>query len=202
MGQDGFRWPKGRICEGHPVRVEALDDLVWEATKRLIEQPKVVFDEYTHRLNRRSQTKTTIESMIAKKKKEARRLEQEKERLLDLYQGGSITKNEIEFRIERLRARIKKSEDEQALILRNMDQNSSQLRLIDQFDTFKNKIASRLNELSFEERKQVVRLLVTEVIADTKKDELVIKHTIPAEKSSLLCLGRNDGALINTHFWV
>jgi len=41
-GQDGYRWSGGRVCSGHPIRVEVLDDLVWEQTCRLIEQPELV----------------------------------------------------------------------------------------------------------------------------------------------------------------
>jgi hypothetical protein len=90
------------------------------------QQPKVVFDEYTQRLRRRSKSKSDLEVVLAKKKKETRRLDQEKERLLDLYQSGSITKREVESRIEKLRSRIQKSEDEQNLLRRDMDQNSQQ----------------------------------------------------------------------------
>jgi site-specific DNA recombinase len=32
-GQDGCRWPQGRVCSGHPIRVEALDELVWDQTQ-------------------------------------------------------------------------------------------------------------------------------------------------------------------------
>jgi site-specific DNA recombinase len=45
MGQDGYRWPNGRVCPGHPVRVEVLDDLVWEHTRELIEEPAMVLSE-------------------------------------------------------------------------------------------------------------------------------------------------------------
>lgn len=41
-GQDGHRWKEGRLCTAHPVRVEALEDLVWEQTCKLLAQPELV----------------------------------------------------------------------------------------------------------------------------------------------------------------
>lgn len=49
MGQDGHRWSEGRVCQGHPVRVEVLDDLVWNQVKKLLSSPEIVLQEYIRR---------------------------------------------------------------------------------------------------------------------------------------------------------
>lgn len=41
-GQDGYRWKDKRVCGAPPVRVEAIDDLVWEQTCKVIEHPDLV----------------------------------------------------------------------------------------------------------------------------------------------------------------
>ncbi|MBK7963272.1 MAG: recombinase zinc beta ribbon domain-containing protein [Bdellovibrionales bacterium] len=51
MGQDGHRWSTGRVCSSHPVRVEVLDELVWQQVQTLIEQPEIVVKEYTRRMD-------------------------------------------------------------------------------------------------------------------------------------------------------
>ncbi len=144
MGQDGWRWPTGRACTGHPVRVEALDDLVWEAVKRLIQEPQVVVDEYMRRVNRGRRTEASLEGIIAQKSRVIRNLELEKERLIDLYQGGSVSMKEIAERLTKTRNKIKTAEDEQRLLRQEVERNGAQLKLVEQFATFRSKIMDRL----------------------------------------------------------
>ena len=100
MGQDGYRWPsKERVCSTHPVRVEVLDDLVWEQTVRLLEEPQTVLNEYANRVNEPENHKQSLEKLILKKTQEIRQAEKEKKRILDLYQSGVLELSEIESRL-------------------------------------------------------------------------------------------------------
>jgi hypothetical protein len=58
------------VCSGHPIRVEALDDLVWEQTQQLIQAPEVVFQEYSRRVHAKKQGDLDITSLLMKKQKE------------------------------------------------------------------------------------------------------------------------------------
>ena len=64
MGQDGHRWTNGRVCSSHPVRVEALDDLVWDQTRRLIEQPELVLKEYAARVEKKQRQQSEFKNLI------------------------------------------------------------------------------------------------------------------------------------------
>jgi len=48
--------------------------------------------------------------------------------------------------------------------------------------------------LTFDEKQQVVRLLVDEVLVDSVNEQLVVKHVIPLDKSFPLRSGRNGGS--------
>ena len=141
-----------------------------------------------HRGKRRA---ASVEAILREKSREIRRHEQGKERLLDLYQGGFVQMNEIETRLATIRHKIKEAEDEERMLRQEMERNSGQMRLIEQFSTFRSKVIDRLDCLTFAERKTLVRLLVKEVIVDTNADELTIKHVIPGDEAERLCLGRN-----------
>jgi site-specific DNA recombinase len=181
-GLDAHRRPQGRVCTGHPVRVEIIDDLVWDSTKRLVQEPRVVLDEYTRRLGAQEGEAASLEAIANEKDKEMRRLEHEKQRLLDLYQAGSIPLKDIETRLAKIRTRIKNAEDERNMARADIDKRQGQLRLIESFETFQTKVATRLDKLSFAEKKELVRLLITDVEVDTKKDKILIRHIIPADK--------------------
>jgi site-specific DNA recombinase len=102
-----------------------------------------------------------------KKQKEIHNQELEKKRLLDLYQTGIISLEEITPRLEAIRDRIKNIQQEYALLEEEKHREQKQLQLIEQFSTFQKKFSSRLGSLTFEEKKQVVRLLVDEVLVDS-----------------------------------
>ena len=189
MGQDGHRWPNGRVCSSHPVRVEVLDDLVWEQTVKLIKDPQTVLKEYTNRLHEKQNTQQSLADLILKKRKELRQINYQKERLLDLYQKGSLNLSEIESRLQKLRGKIKQLESERLSLEHEQKQDNQQLQLIDQLQEFQKKVSSNLNLLNFEQKKEIVRLLVREVEVDIKAEEITVRHVVPKPKRLPLCTG-------------
>jgi site-specific DNA recombinase len=190
-GQDGHRWANGRVCSAHPVRVEALDDLVWEQTRRLLEQPDLVLKEYATRVQRKQRQQSEFKDLLAKKRRDSKQHVLEKERLLDLYQTGRISLAEIEPRLKAIRAKIKKIQDESALLEKEEKEETHRLQLIEQFAGFAQRMSANLSTLSFEERKQIVRFLVEEVVVNTRTDEITVRHVLPLDKKFPLCKGGN-----------
>ena len=71
----------------------------------LLQHPEVVLREYTQRVNNQQTQSTMVEALLRKKQKESRQQEGEKQRLLDLYQAGSISLEEIAPRLQDIRTR-------------------------------------------------------------------------------------------------
>ncbi len=186
-GQDGHRWANGRICNGHPVRTETVDDLVWEQVKELISNPGLISDEYSQRLKGAKDSSTTI----SKKKSQLKKLDQEKERIIDLYQDELIEKEELKPRISTIRSKSKKLAQEIEFLENQEAEQRGFLTIVANFREFSDKIKVRLGDVKFEERKQLVRLLVEEVKVDTIKEEIQVKHIIPTSKKYPLCSGRD-----------
>jgi len=199
IGQDGHRKPQGRGCAGHPIRVDVLDELVWKQTQQLIQYPELVFEEYSHRIRSKRKGELNLTSIMIKKKKEIHNQELEKNRLLDLYQTDIIPLEEIKLRLDRIRDRIQRIEQEYTLLEAEKQREQKQLQLIEQFSTFQEKFASRLGELTFDEKKQVVRLLVEEVLVDSVNERLTVKHVIPLDKSFPL-RSRSPGSAVYPRF--
>ncbi len=181
-GQDGYRWPNGRVCSAHPVRVEAIDDLVWEQTCRLLEQPELVLQEYTRRTQKKQRQQSDVTELLAKKKREIKHQDQEKERLLDLYQTGHVSLPEIESRLKSIRARLKKLHEECTLVEKDAREEHHRLQLIEQFATFTQRMTTNLSTRSFVERKQIVRLLIEEVLVNTATEEITVRHILPMDQ--------------------
>jgi site-specific DNA recombinase len=186
-GQDGHRWKDGRVCTAHPIRVEALDDLVWEQTCKLLEHPELVLQEYTRRAQQKQRQSSEATALLAKKKRELTQQEVEKERLLDLYQTGHVGLTEIEPRLKSLRAKLKKLHDECALVEKAAQEEHPRLQLIEQFAVFTKRMNTNFSTLSFAERRQVVRLLVEEVVVNTSTEEITVRHILPVDQTFPLC---------------
>jgi len=185
MGQDGHRWPDGRVCKGHPVRTEAIDELVWESVKGLVLDPQALIEEYQNRLGRPSQ-----EPIIDSKIIDLKRLKAERSRLIDLFEIGLVEKDEIESKLKSNKAKIEQIENEISYLKKEKREREQVLTVISNLEDFSSKIKENLDELDFERKKQIVRLLVEEVEIDTIKEEINVKHIIPLDnRKCQLCSG-------------
>ena len=75
-------------------------------------------------------------------------------------------------------------------------QDNQQLQLIDQLQEFQKKVSSNLNLLNFEQKKEIVRLLVREVEVDIKAEEITVRHVVPKPKRLPLCTGSTITAAV------
>ena len=190
-GLDGYRWEDGRKCGGHPVRVEVVDELVWDQIKKLIKQPRVVIREYTQRSDNVAQSGSTTEDLLRKKEQELRRIENEKERMLDLYQLGEVSLDEIKDRLAKLRGKVEIKQAEVGELRKDLRVEKQRLTLLESLEQFTSKLANNLETLSFEEKRKLVKLLVSRVYIDTKKEKITVQHIVPLEDLSQLRTGRN-----------
>jgi site-specific DNA recombinase len=190
MGQDGYRWPQGRVCKGHPVRTEAIDELVWESIKGLLLSPQTLFDEYQRRLEENGSKKTIIDE----KKIEMERFGRERSRLIDLFQSGLIEMTEIESKIKSIRSKLEQLEHEIDYLKNEEMEKERVLIIIRNLEDFSHNIKKNLNNPPFEEKKKIVRCLVDVVEVDTIKEVINVKHIIPLahQKSYRLCPGSTN----------
>jgi hypothetical protein len=132
-----------------------------------------------------------VKELLTQKKREIKQRELEKERLLDLYQTGQVGLKEIELRLKSLRAKITKLQNECALVERDAKEEHHRLQLIEQFASFTQRMTTNLSTLGFAERKQIVRLLVEEVVVNATTDEITVHHILPINQTFPLCKWRH-----------
>ena len=187
-GQDARRWPNGKQCPGNSVRTEVIDELVWDATKRLISSPEIVMNEYVNRIEKRGNKTVSREQIHNKKTQELKYAQREKERILDLYQLGTVALEEIQPRLQGIRTKMERISQELDFLKRDEELEVKRLHVIQRFEDFCSTIATNLEELPFADRKKILCLLVTEIIVDTSIGEISVNHILPVEKNSFrLC---------------
>src|SRR5882672_3836241 len=163
-------------CTARRVHAEELDRVVWDAITSWIQSPEMLLREVeawrTSRtgLAHANRDRARIEGLC-------RRLDQQIGRLIDGYQRGAITIDELKARRERLEAErdaARKRGEELAaeeMVRTRVD------RMAQELEEFAASIRDGVNDLDFQGRQQLVRLLVERVVVIG--NEIAIEHAIP-----------------------
>jgi len=178
MGQDGYRRAEGKVCKGHPVRVEAIDDLVWQSLKDLLLEPEIIIGEYQRRLN---SIQINHEEILFQKNNEIARVKKERDRLIDLFQSGLVEKNEIETKLKNIRSKIDQLSGEIHYLMNQENESKKLLTVIRNLDDFSNNINKNMDSHTFEEKRKIIKFLVEEVEVDTLNETIKVKHIIPLD---------------------
>ncbi len=180
------------------MRVEAIDELVWESVKQLLLDPSKVLEEYGTRLSKA--TSNDDESKASAKIAQLKNLAFEKKRVVDLYQSGLLDKTEVGPRLEKIASKSNKLTQEIDFLQRQSDERNALLTVVRNVADFVSKIHKNFL-CTFDDRRKIIKLIVEEVSIDTEKEEINVKHIIPTDpKKFPLCPGTNRSPLRCTEF--
>ncbi len=175
-GIDSWRRPQGAVCDNPPVRADELDAAVWREVLALLENPQLVRSEIDRRIAAANDTVSNdrrTEALRAESSRNQTRMR----RLLDAYQEGLVTLDELRDRNAPMQTRQRAVLSElDALRTAKLDRQS-QFALATTVERFLTRMREAAGSLSIVERQRVVRLLVREVRIG--KDSVTICHSIP-----------------------
>jgi len=157
VGSDAYRFGGSRICQNKQVRTDLLEDAVWAEVMRLLNNPKSLEKEYKRRL---SSTRKADSSQI---QSEQTKLRNSIARMIDSYAEGLIDKQEFEPRVKRAKTKLSQIESQMKKVV-DAEEEGRQLRLlIVQFDEFSSRVQSKLVNLDWQTKRDVIRSLVKKV---------------------------------------
>lgn len=190
--KDPLRFASGERCTARYAPSQALDSLVWEDLCGIISSPESI----THALERAQAGEWLPQALQSRKQtlaKSPKQLERQQERLLEVYLGEVIVREEFE------RKRRELSDTKNALHrqLRQLEvQVQKQLDVVQLaagIDGFCMRIQPTLDTLTFEQRRQLVTLLIDRVIVDDDKVEIhYVIPTNPSGEEKIFCHLRKD----------
>jgi site-specific DNA recombinase len=177
-GLDGYLFPEGKVCKGHYVRVEILDDLVWNSVKSLLLTPEIIVNEYQRRLQSHEKNHTLL---IDQKSCELERYKRERDRLIDLFQSGLVEKEEISKKLKAIQSKNEQLTNEIRYLKKQDEESEKMLTVIRNLTDFSNGIKKNIETHTFEEKRRIIKLLVEEVEVNTLTEEVNVKHIIPID---------------------
>lgn len=161
-GTSGANFGGTPVCTMPMVRGDLLDDHVWQAVKTTLQDPHRVLAEWTRRnedetSGQHAQTALTDAQRILAANRQVL------VRLQDAYEQQALTLDELRERSERIRDKIARSESEVANARAEVHTHNEIRLLGGQVERFAEQVRDRMDEMSFEERQKVVRVLIARV---------------------------------------
>ena len=164
IGSDSWRKLGGPVCDnGRFIRQELLDQIVWAEVIRLLEDPTLIQQELDRRLiaaRAADPTRKREQSL----QRELIHVGKGIERLLNAYQEGLLSIEQLRERIPVLRQRQQALRVELQAIADQTKDRAAFLRLAETLMAFLGRLRSAAETLNVIERQKIVRLLVKDVL--------------------------------------
>ena len=207
IGSDSWRKLGGPVCDNSRfIRQELLDQIVWAEVIRLLEDPTLIQQELDRRLvaARASDPTRKREQSL---QRELTHVGKGVERLLNAYQEGLLSIEQLRERMPVLRHRQQALSAELQTIADQTNDRAAFLRLAETLSAFLARLRSAAETLSVIERQKIVRLVVKDILVG--EDTITIRHSIPIPlgpsqnegsgssegRNYLLCKGRDHRTL-------
>lgn len=171
-----------QLCDNRrSVRMDFLDEVVWNAVVKLLEDPTVIQMELDRRLEAARASDLGKDKQKALQQ-EITRVTNSIERLLTAYQEQLLSLDQFRDRVRPLRQREGALKSELQELVEQTHDRAAVLRLADTLTSFLDKLRLKAKSLDVLERQRIVRLLVKEILVGD--DAIVIRHCIPVTSSS------------------
>ena len=175
-GTDGHRRPEGRVCENRPARLAEIDELVWSRVLGLLDDRTLIEAE----IDRRLQTLRAAHPATSRRdalERDLTRTQNALRRLIDGYQEQLVTLDELRARTPELRKREATLRAQLDALDAELHDAETYLKLTETLDGFRARLSTCAENLTIEQRQQIIRLVVREVLIG--EDDVTIRHSIP-----------------------
>ena len=172
----------GKQCKPGAVSAQPLEEAVWEAVTEALRQPEILAEEY----RRRAAVAVNPETVVAERKQLAvglKRVKAQEDRVTDAYINEVMDLKRYDDEMRKLGDRREHLEVcARELDRRQQQQQESRSALAD-LDRFCNQVTQGLDALTFEERQQLLRLVVERTTVENGR--VLIETVIPTGQGNL-----------------
>jgi len=177
LGSDDYRYEGGRVCRNQPVRADYLDTVVWDHITGLLADPALIRAE----IGKRLQAARTSDPVTSQRNRLEAALAKATASITTMIEALSeqlITIDELRAKMPHLRAREQNLRNQIDALDTQAADRDAYLKLAGDIDGFLARLRGSTATASTEERQNVLRLLVKDVLIGPEK--ITIRHRIPA----------------------
>lgn len=183
-----------KLCSTKQANANAVELVVWEEVKKLLEDPQMIYEEYQRRLTALEESPT--DSVYVSLDKQTIKLEKGISLLIDSYTQQYITKDEFEPHIKLLRQNLKKAQEQQSKFAEQRNLTREMELVITNLEKFANGVTLNLDKLDWHGKRDIIRLVVKRIEMGTEDISIVYKiNKLPEYegKSRQHCCNRTYG---------
>jgi len=176
-GKNTISSARERKCLQTSARIKELDTAVWNHVKGLMRDPGRLLEQFENYASHASEGEEKERAEAKALEARLKRLAREEERLIDAYQAEIITLQELKECREKLAERRKALAEQHEQQTRLRRQTAQAQEAVKDLRAFCERINTRIEEATFEEKQSILQLLIERVIV--AEDTLEIRHVIP-----------------------
>ncbi len=165
-------------CSHRPVRADFLDEFVWNHLRSLLLRPGLLEDQLRQQRQAGSASPVSYEKQFASIERHIEAQNRRLDRLLDLYEDGSLDKHAFQERQRALQTRVDALRREHDDLARQQRDTTREASLLEGVDLFRSVVQAGAERASFDDRQRICRLVIERI--DVDGEDVVIKHILPA----------------------
>jgi site-specific DNA recombinase len=176
LGSDDYRYEGGRVCDNKPVRADYLDTVVWDHITGMLADPQLIRSE----IDKRLETARTSDPAVRERTRLETALTKVSTgitRMIEAFGEQLITLDELRARMPDLRARETNLRNQIDALDTQLADHQAYLTLASDLESFLTQLHTTAEISTVEERQQVLRLLVKDILIGPNK--ITIRHRIP-----------------------
>lgn len=163
-------------CTAPSIRSEQLDAVVWNSLVSWLKSPQMLREQISAWKESR-QSKGQLAQEVTRLSKALRQVDAQIARLVDAYQAGAISIDELKARREKLHSlRDATRANQQQLQAEELSRDRTE-QIADDISAFAATLTAGIENLDFAGRERIVRLLVERVVLTD--DNVTIEHVVP-----------------------
>jgi site-specific DNA recombinase len=169
---DAARCGGTRLCSNPEIRMDVVDQAVWQEVRVALEEPTRLEQEYRRRLLPTTSTEERNHTQA-----QLTKLRRGIARLIDSYAEGLIDKTEFEPRVTRLRERIGRLEVEAQRLQEEAEVEHAVRLLVGRLEQCAAQVSAGLQDADWQTRRELIRTLVKRVEIDEQHVRVVFRLT-------------------------
>jgi site-specific DNA recombinase len=163
----------GKRCVAGWIKAEPVEKTVWTTIVELMEQPNLLAEEYKRRLAQANvhdagdQKRKLVESAL-------KQVKTQQDRLTDAYVNKAMELPMYKAKMEELRTKQKQIENQMSELQQGVGQKLRNQEVLTHLKTFCETVSRGLDNLTFEEKQDLLRSLVERITVENNKVKIEV----------------------------
>lgn len=156
---------KAGRCKSRSFSAVAVEEAVWTAVFNMLKRPDLILSEMERRWQD-TQSREVAKPEIKRMKLAIRLIKKQRDRITDAYVAELIEMDDFRSRMDALSAEKTEMEAQLAALLQSEHSAAELEKTVEEFEDFASTVHSGMEHLTGEERRDLLRLLVEEVMVE------------------------------------